>query len=216
MGYVLPKTILNIALQEKEYYKSVDKVKKMLGEYDQTFENLSSIEKNLFAKQLKTLDDSLNPVINSFNLNSLGINDFIGSYREELKKFNELKNKVDEKKRMIEDIIQKIEETQLISEAQIVQVIENQEKEDFHQLGTFYSSFEGNISKTVGQLVEKYQKIGETILTQIEYVIYKKNTGCHPGLKVYYHYWETRIYNAIVKMLLRGLLTFKTLINRPG
>lgn len=55
------------------------------------------------------MDDSLNPVINSFNLNSLGISDFINSYREELKKFNELKNKVDEKKKMIEDIISKIE-----------------------------------------------------------------------------------------------------------
>jgi dihydroorotate dehydrogenase len=58
----------------------------------------------------------LNPVINSFNLNSLGISDFINSYRDELKKFNELKNKVDEKKRMIEDIINKIESTELISE----------------------------------------------------------------------------------------------------
>lgn len=42
-------------------------------------------------------------------MNSLGINDFINSYREKLKNFNELKNKVDEKKRMIEDIILKIE-----------------------------------------------------------------------------------------------------------
>ena len=97
----------------------MDRVKKMLGDYNETFESLSDIDKNLFSKQLKTLDDSLNPVINSFNLNSLGINDFINSYREELKKFNELKNKVDEKKRMIEDIIKKIENTQLISDNNI-------------------------------------------------------------------------------------------------
>jgi len=35
-------------------------------------------------------------------------------------------------------------------------------------------------------------------------------------MKYYYHYWETRIYNALVKMFIRGLLTFKGLINRPA
>lgn len=33
---------------------------------------------------------------------------------------------------------------------------------------------------------------------------------------MYYLCWERRIYNALVKMLLRGLLTLKNLISRPG
>lgn len=123
MGYPLPKTILNIALQEKEYYKSVDKVKKMISEYDRTVNKLDDIEKNVFSHYLKNLDESMSPIIKSFNLNSLGINDFINSYRDELKKFNEIKNKVDEKKRMIEDIISKIENSQLIEDAQILEII---------------------------------------------------------------------------------------------
>lgn len=92
----------------------------MLEEYNNTIDGLSDVEKNLFQKYLQKLDESLNPVINSFNLNSLGINDFIKSYREELKKFNEIKNKVDEKKRMIEDIIRKIEDCKLIPDSLIV------------------------------------------------------------------------------------------------
>ncbi len=88
----------------------------MLAEYDKTVNGLNDIEKYLFESHLKALDESLSPVINSFNLNSLGINDFIQSYKEELKKFNEIKNKVDEKKRMIEDIISNIDKTKLIKD----------------------------------------------------------------------------------------------------
>ncbi len=88
----------------------------MLNEYNKTINSLSEIEKYLFDSHLKNLQQALGPVITSYNLNSLGINDFIKKYREKLKKFNEVKNKVDEKKRMIEDIIVKIENTKLIKD----------------------------------------------------------------------------------------------------
>ena len=213
MGHPLPKTILNIALQEKEYYKSVDKLQKMLLKYNNTVNSLTDIEKSLFKVYLKGLDESLNPVINSFNLNSLGINEFIISYKDELKKFNEIKNKVDEKKRMIEDIISKIENTKLIEDREVKKIFGNKE---YMSLSKFYSTLENEISKTSELLAEKYKKIGDTMLTQIEFVIYKKNTGKNPHMKIYYSYWERRIYNALVKMIMRGLLTFKALIKRPA
>lgn len=33
---------------------------------------------------------------------------------------------------------------------------------------------------------------------------------------VYYHYWEVNIYNALVDMVLKGLVTLKTLTNWSG
>lgn len=65
----------------------------------------------------------MKPALTSFNLNSLGISDFIKNYLEELKKFNEIKNKVDEKKWMIEDIITSINNTRLIKREQVKKII---------------------------------------------------------------------------------------------
>lgn len=77
LGYQLPKTILNIALQEKEYFKYVDKLSKMIEEYHSVINSMDDIEKNLFADHLESLTNGLNPALNSFNLNTLGIFDFI-------------------------------------------------------------------------------------------------------------------------------------------
>jgi len=41
------KRILNIALQETEYYRYVDKLNKMLREYYATIESLKDVEKDL-------------------------------------------------------------------------------------------------------------------------------------------------------------------------
>ena len=63
------------------------------------------------------------------------------------------------------------------------------------------------------------------MLTQIEFVIYKsqdtkksnsKRENKQTNMKLYYIYWERKIYNALVKMVIRGLLTFKALISPPG
>lgn len=35
-------------------------------------------------------------------------------------------------------------------------------------------------------------------------------------MKEYYYYWERRTYNALVKMVLRGLLSFKYLLQQPA
>ena len=58
-------------------------------------------------------------------MNSLGISDFIQSYKNELKKFKEIRNKTDEKKKMIEDIVLKIEESRLIKDELILNILNN-------------------------------------------------------------------------------------------
>ncbi len=78
----------------------------------------------------------------SYNINSLGIYDFIAGFKDELKRFNEVKNKVNEKVRMIRDIIDKIRNTKLIKDEHIVSIIENAIKNDHMMLNKFYSMIE--------------------------------------------------------------------------
>ena len=41
------------------------------------------------------------------------------------------------------------------------------------------------------------------------------STKCSPVMKEYYYYWERRIYNALFKMTLRALVSFKALVDQP-
>ena len=47
MNHNISKAIVNIALQEKEYYRYIDRLKTMLREYDEAVHSLNPIEKRL-------------------------------------------------------------------------------------------------------------------------------------------------------------------------
>ena len=58
--------------------------------------------------------------------------------------------------------------------------------------------------------------IGEQYLRSIEEHILNTSSKNSPVMKEYYYYWERRVYNAIVKMVLRALISFKNLIQQPS
>lgn len=56
MGYPISKTIINISLQEKEYYIYIDKLHSMLNEYYDVVDSLSEIEKILLEQPINKLN----------------------------------------------------------------------------------------------------------------------------------------------------------------
>jgi dynein heavy chain len=77
MGYPISKTIINISLYEKEYYKYIDRLHVMLREYNDQVHSLSEIERKLLETSISKLNKALEPGHESLNLSSLGIPDFI-------------------------------------------------------------------------------------------------------------------------------------------
>ena len=217
MGFSLKPTILNITLQEKEYYKCVDRLRKVLGEYEAEVSGLTDVERDLLSVQVRQLGSTLEQNAESFNLHSLGIGDFIRGFREDLKKFRELRNKIDEKKRMIEDIVGQIAGAELLSKETLRVFFEQQiAARDFMSLTRFSSLISEDVEATAKALVEKFSKIGDTMLPQIEFVVTGKQSRKCQKMRAYYFYWERRVYNALIQMISRALLTFKALINRRG
>ena len=47
IGYKISKTIINISLQEKEYYRYIDRLNMMLREYNESVNTLNEIEMKL-------------------------------------------------------------------------------------------------------------------------------------------------------------------------
>lgn len=56
MNHNISKAIVNIALQEKEYYRYIDKLKTMLREYEESVHSLNPIERRLLDSQIGRLN----------------------------------------------------------------------------------------------------------------------------------------------------------------
>ena len=229
----VPKKILNIALQEEEYYRTIDKIEKMLREYNTTINGLKDVEKNLLSINLKTLKEKLEPGVSSYYLNSLGINDFIENCKSEIKQFNDKRNKVEEKTRNIEDIIHTIEDAKIIKEYDFNTLLKKQtemqkalkdglprdfqkDMQSYPSLQEFVSHFEKYMATEIDTLSDKYHKIGSAMLPQIAMAVFERSSSGDKleEMRLYYYYWERRVYNALVKMIIRALLTYKALLSR--
>jgi dynein heavy chain len=116
MGYKISKAIINISLQEKEYYRYIDRMHIMLREYNESVHSLTEIEKKLLEDPIRRLNRALEPGHESLNLSSLGIPDFIENCMRSINEFRDLKKKVAKSAGMIEDIVKSIEDSVILRE----------------------------------------------------------------------------------------------------
>lgn len=116
MNHNISKAIVNIALQEKEYYRYIDKLKTMLREYYEAVHSLNPIEKRLLESQISKLNKVIEQGHESKNLSSLGINDFIENCRGAIRSFCDIKTKVAKSSGMIVDIVRSVEEAVILKD----------------------------------------------------------------------------------------------------
>ena len=77
IGKTIPQTIINIALQEKDYARYVDKLNQLLRGYNSALSNLKEVEKKLLEKQITKLNKWMDKGHNNHNWFSLSINEYI-------------------------------------------------------------------------------------------------------------------------------------------
>jgi len=82
------------------------------------------------------------------------------------------------------------------------------------EISEFQEYFEPYRAHVVEDLVKDYEKIGNTFLHNIEQGTIKNDMTNDNPIKIYFKYWERRIFNAITKMIIRGLASIKTLYAR--
>lgn len=78
----------------------------------------------------------------------------------------------------------------------------------------FSDFFESHRVEKVNELVKDYQNIGDINLKAIEESTFKTATLMKPEMKIYYYYWERKIFNAIITMVIRALSTAKALLSK--
>ena len=205
----LSNTILNVALQEKEYKNHIDQLNAMLGEYDEIVNSLQPEERKLLKKEIDKLNKALEPGVNSYNWHSLGIKNFIENCRKALKDFDSIKQRVYKQKDMIEERVKMIEEAKLVIE---LDWSKNSE-EEIMDLNEFYELFENHRQKVADELFGKFEEISDNLVS-IEEITLGHKSKAAKDMEKYYGYWEIRLFNAITTMTIRALLSLKSLFSK--
>ena len=77
IGQNIPPTIINIALQEKDYMRHIDKLEQLLRAYDAALNNLKPVECRLLNNEIKKLNRFMDKGVENHNWFSLSIDQYI-------------------------------------------------------------------------------------------------------------------------------------------
>ena len=73
IGKKIPQTIINIALQEKDYMRHVDKLNQLLRSYNVAVSNLKPVERRLMQTDISKLNRHMEKGVINHNWFSLSI-----------------------------------------------------------------------------------------------------------------------------------------------
>lgn len=161
IGKLIPHTIVNIALQEKEYIMHIDGLNKLLRSYNSALGELTPVEKKLLFKDITKLNVKMSKGTENHNWFSLSISEYIDECNKEIENFKDTKSRMQQQASNIE------KQVQTISNACIIRPIDF-ESTKLMDITMFSDYFETYRTKEVSTLVKDYQNIGDTYLKTIE------------------------------------------------
>ena len=94
IGKEIPHTIVNIALQEKDYMMHIDGLNKLLRSYNSALGDLRAVEKKLLFKDITKLNVKMNKGLENHNWFSLSISEYIEECNKEIEQFKDTKSRV--------------------------------------------------------------------------------------------------------------------------
>ncbi|KAI9144584.1 dynein heavy chain and region D6 of dynein motor-domain-containing protein [Paraphysoderma sedebokerense] len=195
LGFVVPETAINVALQQEKFSAYVENLNLMLKHYNDTIDRLDNAERKLLTNHVNELRRVMKPGLTRLNWTSLGIPDFISRCNQEINRFTSVVNQIRKNSSNISHIVDQIASASLVKEPP------SDELFDVHE---FYEYANKHRATVVESLVAKYRSISP-LLIKIESLVANTNTGRSPHLKSYYAYWEKRIFIALNQMLTSNL-----------
>ncbi len=165
-------------------------------------DSLIPVEKLILKGHIDTLDNVVKAGFYPLNWSSQRIGAYIEDLSQALLVFTSLVSQVHKNASIIQDIVNRIKETQLICETDHLNLDDQYQPVELNQ---FFEVMETNRTKRLVSLEQDYNSIGDVYLLKIEETIFHTATGSHASLAIYYQYWERLLYNAITEMILRSM-----------
>ena len=231
LGFQVPDTALNIALQKGKFVDYCERLQLMLDSYHDLANDLTPVEKDLLSEKMKMVQMQLRHGFSHLNWNSLHINHFIEHVNKAIGSFNSLRAQVKSQSDQIDTIVRTLESASLIPTNEL------RTRKSPMVMSEISELLEMEVTGNLEKLRKGYLGISDLLL-KVEELVASTSTKKSKHLKGLYEYWEKRVYvfylsflslsilinqhtyththhryNALVKTILRALVEFGTVLN---
>ena len=204
LGYPVPPSAVNVALQEGKLEETRARLQAMLDRYHATLEGLSPVEANLLQLHLARLRCAVRPGFVPLNWNSLHSGAYVGDVLRSLQDFDNTLSQVRKSCAVLQGCVDAIASTVLLDVPALLSRAPLEAAEAFELM-------EAQRASAVGHLVARYRSV-RPVMLQVEGHIAGTDTAASPALAEFYRFWERKFYNAITTMVLRSLATLQALL----
>ncbi|XP_022608125.1 dynein heavy chain 10, axonemal [Seriola dumerili] len=201
LDYTVPYLAQNVALQEQKFIRYRDDLSNLVNCLHSVMDSLSEAKLIMLAEHINTVKQELHFGCKRLNWNSLGIPDFIIRGAQTVSKFESVVNQIQKNER---DIDLKL---QSIAMANLLKFPVPEKKKDLPGVKEFCERIERERVKTVNLLSRKYADIGP-LITKTEHLIMETSSGKATCMADYYMYWERKVLDSLIKMVLRSIQNF--------
>ncbi|NXQ69921.1 DYH10 protein, partial [Quiscalus mexicanus] len=205
LGLPVPEMARYVALQEDKYLRYTNKLKVMLSRYHKLMEMMNEAEIKLLDHHVKELWRILKAGHKRLTWKSVGIGEFIVQCTQTIGRLELLVHQIHQISEDINSKLQSIESTNLFKFPHS----ENGDK--CPGAKEFFDYVKCEQAKDVEQLVRKYSTIPQ-LLIEVERRVAYTNSGKSPKLASYYAYWENRIYQVLIQLIVKNLQAFNATI----
>ncbi|XP_077600352.1 dynein axonemal heavy chain 10-like [Stigmatopora nigra] len=206
MSFSMPEVARNVCLQEANFIRYSEELHKLVNRYNTIVDSLSDAKISMLCHNIKRVETILFPACRRLNWNSLAISDFINNGNPELSKFETVVSQIVNNELDIEAKLQSIVTADLLkcpapNRADILPSIRE-----------FYECIDRERIKSINLLRSKYADIGP-VISKVEHLIMETNTGkCH-SMTHYYAYWESKVHESLINMVLRNIKAFNDVLD---
>ncbi|NWZ12470.1 DYH10 protein, partial [Agelaius phoeniceus] len=205
LGLAVPEMARYVALQEDKYLRYTNKLKVMLSRYHKLMEMMNEAEIKLLDHHVKELWRILKAGHKRLTWKSVGIGEFIVQCTQTIGRLELLVHQIHQISEDISSKLRSIESTNLFKFPHS----ENGDK--CPGAKEFFDYIKCEQAKDVEQLVRKYSTIPQ-LLIEVERRVAYTNSGKSPKLASYYAYWENRIYQVLIQLIVKNLQAFNATI----
>ena len=205
MGYQVPQQAMVLALNEAQIADHCSALKEMLANLLRVTRSVAPVESALLTAASKELNDAMLKGFDYVCWRSQRISDYVAECNLAIKRFDNVCDTVRSSARDLDMYLQKIEQTTLVQQADFADLATPLD------LGLLRETIDGKSRSRLEPLVEDYAAF-EQILRKLETDVVGTNTGASKQMAGYYFYWEKRVYNAIVAMVVRSLATWTAIL----
>ncbi|XP_074525804.1 dynein axonemal heavy chain 10 [Halichoeres trimaculatus] len=201
LGFSVPYLAQTVALQENKFSRYAHDLNNLINCYHSLMDSLSGVKSVMLAKQIKVVTEVIQRGCKRLNWNSSVVPAFINQSVQAVSKLESVVKQIQKNEQEIEANLQYIGMTCLLK------CPVPEKSNDLPGVKEFCGRIEQERAVTVDLLSKKYAAVGP-LITETEHLIFETSSGKAKSMADYYKYWEQRVMDSIVKMLLRNFQAF--------